>query len=337
MKAIVLKQFGGSENFILEDVEDPQLSEGTVKVKIKAAAFNPIDYQMRKGANESKLLKSAILGREMAGIIVGVHTSVNSFKVGDEVYGYVNSLGSNGTYAEYVVVPEEIIALKPENLTFNDASAIPLVGLTAIQTVERIGASKNDTFFITGGAGGVGSMVIRLLLQQGISNIYTTAGNDESRAKLITYGLPAGQIINYQDGNVLEGFQRLSGYKNATICIDTVGGRLSETCAWLIKTNGIYADITFLTTPASREILFNKGVTIINISNYAYALEKDRTQTAYYGNRLNLLKQYLDGKTLMPTPIKVVGGFDIDTVKKAHYLLENNLTKGNKLVMEVGK
>ncbi|MBC7915259.1 MAG: NADP-dependent oxidoreductase, partial [Pyrinomonadaceae bacterium] len=171
MKGIVLNDFGDTDNFSLEEIETPKITEGTVKVKIKATAFNPIDYQMRKGGTESKLLRTQILGREMSGIIEEVHQTVTGFKIGDEVYSYVSNLGSNGTYAEYVVVPTEIIALKPSNITFEQATAMGLVGLTAIQTIQKSNIQKDSLVFITGGAGGVGSMLIRLLLQQGIKNI----------------------------------------------------------------------------------------------------------------------------------------------------------------------
>src|SRR5215213_2471094 len=119
MRAVFLKQFGGVENFELREVERPPLIKGGVRVRIKATAFNPIDYQMRRGGTESKLLKSGILGREMAGIVTEIDSSVRNLRVGDDVFSYVGNLGSNGTYAEEIVVPESLAARKPANLDFN--------------------------------------------------------------------------------------------------------------------------------------------------------------------------------------------------------------------------
>lgn len=335
MKAIVLSQFGGTENFKLEEVETPITGEGKVMVQIKATAFNPIDYQMRKGSSESKLMRSLILGREMSGVIVGVGDSVTDFKTGDEVYGYVSNLGSNGSYAEYIVVPQEVIAHKPSNLSFNEAAAISLVGLTALQAVERAAITQQDVVFVTGGAGGVGSMVIRLLLQQGIDKIYTTAGNKDSRDRIISYGLPAENILNYKKVNVVETLLQLVPGK-ADVCIDSVGGDMAQAAAGLLKVNGTFADITYLLKEETRELLFDKGATILNISNYAYGIEGDKSKMRYYNSRLKVLKEYLEKGTLPKSPVNVIGGFSVQTVARAHEMMERNETKGNKLVMEVG-
>jgi len=335
MKAIVLKGFGNIDNFQMEDVDDPILTEGTVKVKLKAAGFNPIDYQMRRGGTESKLLRSAILGREMSGIIVGVHTMGSKFKVGDEVYSYVGSLGSNGTYAEYIVLPEEIVSIKPETLNFCEAASIPLVGLTAIQAVERLSPESNDSIFVSGGAGGVGSMVIRLLMHKGITRIFTTAGSTDSRAKILSYGIAEKNILDYKEMGVTERLISLNDNHKFDCCIDTVGDQMSEICAEVIKINGVYADIATLTTDSARATLFDKGTTVINVSNYAYGIEGDREKMKYYHNKLDYLKQQLDDKTLPLTTIKIIGTLSVETVRKAHILLESNQSNGNKLVMEI--
>ena len=137
MKAVFLKQFGGTENFELREVERPKLFEGGVRVQIKATAFNPVDYQVRRGGPESVRLKSRILGREMAGVVTEIDSSVKNLRVGDEVFSYVTTLGSSGTYTEEIVVPEALVVRKPLNLDFNQSAAIPLVGLTAVQAVQR--------------------------------------------------------------------------------------------------------------------------------------------------------------------------------------------------------
>jgi NADPH:quinone reductase len=335
MKAIVLTEFGGTDNFAMQEVENPILKQGTVKVKISATAFNPIDYQMRRGSSESKYLKSTILGREMSGVIVEVSKSVTQFKIGDEIFGYVSNFGSNGTYAEYIVVPEVIIAHKPKNISFNQAAALSVVGLTAIQTIEKCKIESNDNVFVTGGAGGVGSMVLRLLLKNGIKNIYTTAGNQDSIDKILNYGLPKENIIDYKTENVIEKIFALTKGQKIDFAIDTVGGTLSEICADVLKINSTYADISFLSTEKAREKLFYVGTTIQNIFIYTYGIENDNEKMKYYNNRLTLLKDYLENNLISETPINIVGKFNVETVVKAHYILEKNETKGDKLVMEI--
>ncbi|MBC7933814.1 MAG: NADP-dependent oxidoreductase, partial [Rhizobacter sp.] len=305
------------------------------KIKIRSAAFNPIDFQMRKGSSESKLLKSVILGREMSGIIVEVHPSVTGFNVEDEVYGYVSNLGSNGAYAEYIVVPATIIAHKPSNLDFNHAAAVSLVGLTSIQAIEKCKITNGNSVFITGGAGGVGSMIIRLLVQKGFNKIYTTAGNKESKQKIISYGLRSENIINYNDENIAEKLFTLNQNDKMDFCIDTVGKEMSDLCAEIIKINATYADIAFLTTESARELLFDKGVTIINISNYVYGIEGDNEKLKYYNNRLTLLKSYFENNLIPKTPVNIIGNLEVETVAKAHAILEKNETRGKKLIMEI--
>lgn len=335
MKAIVLKAFGGTENFAIEEVPNPELKPGTVKIKIKATSFNPIDYQMRSGMAESKMLKSTILGREMAGIIVEVENSSSKFKIGDEVYGYVSNFGSSGTYTEYIVVPEVIIAKKPKNIDFNQASSLAIVGLTAIQTIEKCNIQKNDSVFITGGSGGVGSMIIRLLLKDGVKNIYTTGGNQESIGKIISYGLPKQNIINYKTENVIQKIFDLTNGEKIDFAIETVGGLMSEICGDILKINSTFADVSFLSTKVAREKLFYLGTTIQNIFIYIHGMEGNIEKMKYYNSKLSILANFIENGLISETPIKVVGKLSVETVRKAHEIMESNQTQGSKLVMEI--
>src|SRR5215469_15446791 len=110
MKAIVLAAHGGSENFRLAELPLPTLRRGDVRIKVRSVSFNPVDYQIRKGLAESRNVSSPILGRDLSGVVDAVHGSVSDFKPGDEVYSYVCDLASSGTYAEFVSVPEELVA-----------------------------------------------------------------------------------------------------------------------------------------------------------------------------------------------------------------------------------
>ncbi len=334
MKAVYLKQFGGTENFELREVETPPLTKGGVRVRIRATAFNPVDYQVRRGGPESVRLKSHILGREMAGVVTEIDSSVKNLQVGDEVFSYVTTLGSSGTYTEEIVVPEALVVRKPANLTFNQASAVPLVGLTALQAVERYRFELTDKIFVAGGAGGVGSMIIKLLKLKGARNIFSTAGNEESRNQLQSMGLTVDQIFDYRDASIVENLLKAAGGK-FDVCFDTVGGQMSEVSADIIKIEGVYADITFLATEEARDNLFGKAVTILNISNYAHALDGVTEKLNFYTEKLNFLRRKLESGDLAATPIEVVGELSVESVAKAHDLMEKNLTRGKKLVMEV--
>lgn len=148
MKAVILNR-----NFQLENgvIHRPHPKSNDVLIQIKASGFNPIDYQMLENELERKLISSPILGRELSGIVVEIGSNVKEFKIGDEVYCGSGSMGSNGSYAEYIAVPETIVALKPQNISFEQAAAIPSVGMTALQVFDRLSLSHQDTVLITGG------------------------------------------------------------------------------------------------------------------------------------------------------------------------------------------
>lgn len=333
MKAITLQDFGGTENFKLVNLDKPIVNENEVLIKIRAVAFNPIDYQMRLGATESKLLKSPVLGRELSGEIVRLGKNVNSFAIGDKVSAYVGSLASNGTYAEYISVPSKLIAKNPPGLTFEQAAAMPMVGMTALQCFNRVVVPKEKPVFIAGGAGGVGTVLIKLLLANGNANVYTTAGNHESIEHLKNIGLSESRIINYKEEDIIKVLKERVG--DFEFVIDLVGGKISEICAKLVDVFGTYIDVTFLATDSAKELLFDKATTVVNIANYAPTLKEGSEPLEYYGNALGELFDKVKNHIISPTAINVVGSLGVETVQKAHRLMENNQTKGKKLIMSV--
>lgn len=333
MKAIVLKGFGGTENFELQEVENPFPKENEVLVKVKAAAFNPIDCQMRQGSRESKLMKSSILGRELAGVVAAIGKKVTQFKIGDRVAAYVGSLASNGTYAELISIPEELIARMPDQLSYEEAAALPMVGMTALQCFKRMQIPKQKPIFITGGAGGVGTILIKLLLANGNHHFYTTAGNDYSINHLVSLGVKKDNIINYKEHDVIAALKDKIATGTFEYTIDLVGAEMSEVCAELIAIYGTYADVTSLTTVKARETLFDKATTIINIANYAHTFKKEQGSLSYYGEALKALFNMMDHKEITPASVHVVGSMSVETVSTAHQLIDDNKAKAKKLVM----
>jgi len=328
MKAVIL-----NKNGTLEDgfADQPQPKSNEVLIRIKASGFNPIDYQMLENELERKLISSPILGRELSGIVVDIGSEVTAFNIGDEVYCGSGSMGSNGTYAEYIAIPEAIVSFKPKNISFEQAAAIPSAGLTSLQIFNRLKLNSENTVLVTGATGGVGSFLIKILLAHNIQQITATVGSEENRHILLNLGLKNHQIINYKEENLIGNILKANNDQPFEYGIDLVGNYMSEVTAEVLKINGTYVDVTALVSKDAHEALFNKGTMIMNISNYAYGKIK---KYDYYKNSLFEIKKLIENETIPPPQYKIVGNLSLDTVMQAHSILKNNQTQGHKLIMK---
>ncbi|MBK7358120.1 MAG: NADP-dependent oxidoreductase [Saprospiraceae bacterium] len=196
MKAFIVKNYGKEEKLHLTDLSEPAINENDVLVQVHSAAVNVIDLLIRNGDFKLFLpLKSPFqLGRDVAGVIVKLGSKVRNFKVGDEVY----SSSANhhvGTFAEFISIAENEIALKPKNLSMEEASSIPLVGLTAWQAlVELANVQKGQKVFIQAGSGGVGTFAIQLAKHLGATVATTTSSANFNLVKR----LGADIVIDYK-------------------------------------------------------------------------------------------------------------------------------------------
>jgi NADPH:quinone reductase-like Zn-dependent oxidoreductase len=163
MRALILSSFG--EDLVLSDIVMPAVKEGQVLVQIKASGVNPLDTKIRAGqAAHAQVKLPAILGIDLAGIVVEVGEGVTGFKPGDEVYGMTGGVGDNqGSLAEYAAVDARLLAIKPKNMTMRQAAAIPLIFITAWEgLVDRAQVHGSQKVLVQGGAGGVGHMAVQL-------------------------------------------------------------------------------------------------------------------------------------------------------------------------------
>jgi len=332
MRAVVLSAFGDADNFVAADLPVPEVRAGEVRVRIKAVSFNPVDYQIRKGLPESSRLRSMILGRDLSGVIDAVDAGVTDFRVGDEVFGYVCDLASNGTYAEYVSVPAELLAAKPTSLTHAQAAAVPVAGITASMALDKCWADDSKSVFVAGGAGGVGTFAIRLLRYLGVRNLVTTAGSAASRAHLIKHaGLSGDQIVDYRDADFVDQTLRHNS-GGFDIALDLVGGRMLSACCVLLGVDGNLASVTEAPNRDDFEFLFRKNASFHPIGANAYSLLGERAIWRTYAEILDRLAHLFDSRALAPPPVTVLGTLSVDVVKQAHRLLESNSVQG-KLVM----
>lgn len=194
MKAVIIRRYGAAEVLQYEDVEQPKIEPTQLLVKVRASSVNPIDWKIRQGMlsliTGSKFPK--ILGFDVAGEVVAIGSGVTRFKPGDAVYGSTSFPG--GGYAEFAAVPENLVVLKPTNLSYEEAAAVPLAALTALQALRDQGnIQTGQTVLINGAAGGVGSFAVQIAKALGtvVTGVSSTKNLD------LVKSLLADRVIDY--------------------------------------------------------------------------------------------------------------------------------------------
>ena len=179
MKAQVIRSFGDTSVFQLEEIPVPTVLPGHVLIEVKATSVNPIDTKVRSGAVPAVSPSfPAILHGDVAGIVREVGEGVTEFRPGDEVYGCAGGFkGTGGALAQFMLADARLLAPKPKNLSMEEAAAIPLVTITAWEALfDRANLQAGDEILIHGAAGGVGHVAIQLAKWKG-AKVYTTASN----------------------------------------------------------------------------------------------------------------------------------------------------------------
>lgn len=230
MKGIIVREPGGSDQLELTDLPIPTLSDGELLIKVETAAVNRTDIVTREG--KSGYAKSAILGVEVAGIVEKT-SETSHFKIGDRVMGLVNG----GGYAEYAVMPANRALKIPDNLSFEEAAAIPEVFLTAYQTLYWIGKLKrHETVLIHAGASGVGTAAIQLAKQVSDAKVIVTAGSKEKLEFCKQLG--ADTLINYKEQSFDEEVLQATDGEGVDVILDFIGASYWEKNLASIKKAG---------------------------------------------------------------------------------------------------
>ena len=206
MKAFTVDRYEKNSTLRLADVPVPELRDDEVLVEVHAAGVNLLDAKLRNG--EFKLIlpyrTPFALGHDVAGKVVKIGRHVRQFKLGDEVYSRTDDFRI-GTFAEFVPVKEASLALKPANLTMEEAASIPLVALTAWQAlIEKAKLARGQKIFIQAGSGGVGTFAIQLAKHLGATVATTTSTGNVAWVQ----ALGADIVIDYKKDefeNILSG------------------------------------------------------------------------------------------------------------------------------------
>ena len=218
MKALLADNSGNEPKMVLGTYEDPIPGEHELLVKIEATALNRADLMQKAGKYPPPDGESPLLGLEMAGVVADTGGKVTKYKPGDRVYGLL----AGGGYAEYCAIHEDLAMSIPENLSYEEAAAIPEVFLTAFQAVVWLGElQENETILIHAGASGVGTAAIQLARELRNARIAVTAGSEEKLELCKSFG--AELMINYKNENYAEKIENEFGNNSVDLVIDFVG------------------------------------------------------------------------------------------------------------------
>jgi alcohol dehydrogenase len=236
MKAFIIDRYGSTDGVRAGDMPDPELLEDDVLVQIHATSVNPLDLGIRDGAFKRILpyRLPLILGNDVAGVVVRVGSRVRRFKPGDEVYARPDK-DRIGTFAEFISMNEDDVAMKPKQLTMEEAASIPLVGLTAWQAlIERANLKKGQKVFIQAGSGGVGTIAIQLAKHVGATVATTT-----SKANIdLVKRLGADIVIDYKKDD----FETL--LHEYDVVLNSQGGETLEKSLRVLKPGGTLISIS---------------------------------------------------------------------------------------------
>jgi len=199
MRAVVIDDFGGREKLRAADVPEPPLLPDGIRISIRAAGVNPVDWKTREGRQAPRFphVFPVILGWDAAGVVAEVGPAVTRVRPGDEVYAYCRKhFIGQGTYCEQVVVPQEFVAAKPTSLDWDWAAAVPLAALTAWQCLtERLALAEGETVLVHAAAGGVGHFAAQIAVALGARVIGTASPANEAFVREL-----GAEFLDYRDG-----------------------------------------------------------------------------------------------------------------------------------------
>ena len=321
MKAIRVNEFGGPEVMKLIEMERPVPKPDEVLIKMYASSINPADYILRQGGNEllRPFLKLPLgLGLDAAGIVEELGSEVSNFKKGDKVYGVTNFPG-DGAYAEYIAAKASQFALMPDNITFNEAGAIPSCALIAWNGIVDMGkVQPGQRVLIHGAAGGVGNLAVQFAKAKGAYVIGTASAHNFNFLK----ELGADEVIDYKNQKFEELLSDIDFVFNASPVRDS-HTRLNS--IKVLKEGGIYV-CTQLDVPISEEVL--KAAT----EKHVTATLVGAGSISYTSSLHETTKLVEEGK--VKAIISKV--YPLDDVAEAHRESETKHVRG-KLVLEIRK
>jgi 2-desacetyl-2-hydroxyethyl bacteriochlorophyllide A dehydrogenase len=241
MKAVFINHYGSTQVLQYGTIETPSINRDQLLVKVYASSVNPVDWKIRAGQLQflTGYKFPMVLGFDVSGEVVAVGESVTRFQTGDKVYAYLDSL-PGGAYAEYAAVSERVACFKPDNMSYEQAAAVPLAATTALQALRDLGQIlPGHKVLINGASGGVGSFAVQIAkaLKAEVTAVCSTQNVE------LVKSLGGDRVIDY----TVQDFTKDTSFYD--IIFDAVGKESFSGCQNILKPNGVY--VTTLPDPDS--------------------------------------------------------------------------------------
>ncbi|MBD0335045.1 MAG: NAD(P)-dependent alcohol dehydrogenase [Cyanobacteria bacterium Co-bin13] len=233
MKAAIINRYGEAYVLRYTDVQAPRIKPDQMLVRVHASSVNPVDWKIRKGLLKPLTGKQfpMILGFDVAGDVVAVGGRVTRFRPGDTIYARLDQL-AGGAYAEYAAVSERVAALKPANMSYEQAAAVPLAGLTALQALRDRGQLKpGQKVLINGASGGVGTYAVQIAKVLGAAEV---VGVCSAKNFDLVRDLGCDRTLDYSQQDFTQEDTRYD------IVFDVIGNRSFADCRRVLQPQGFY-------------------------------------------------------------------------------------------------
>jgi len=326
MKAMVMTAFGGPEVFTLQDIPKPEPGATDLLIEVRATALNPVDCKTRQAPRWGDRVPPMVLGFDVCGTVAAVGVDVVGFEVGDEIIASP-SLVRDGANAEFVCVDYRTAAPKPVNVSALEAASLPLVSLTAWESLHEHGRMKaGETVLIQAGAGGVGHIAVQLAKQAGCK-VITTIGKPDSEA--CVRNLYADVCIDYHKENVVERVLEETNGKGCDVVLDAVGGQVFTDCISCVAFGGRLVTIVPGVPGDNINALFKKSASLHFEFMGAKVMQDEKPEEQ--GEVLRRVSKLVDDGAIRPMVSQV---FPLEALPEAHVQQESQRTVG-KLVIQI--
>ncbi|MBA3856720.1 MAG: hypothetical protein C0507_07385 [Cyanobacteria bacterium PR.3.49] len=343
MKAAVIRSFGGPEVLKVEEVPTPEPGPGEVLVKVLGALVNRLDHYIRQGDITTELTFPHVLGLDAVGEVAALGADVGQFQLGQRVFampGYpadakefgirpttiapsysMRGLQLPGSYAQYIVIPQEFVLPDTTGLPIEEAASLPVPFLTALNAVQIVGEVKEGDFVLVhAGGSATGLMSIQIARTLG-ARVATTVRTSESAKVAESAG--AELVINTRESDFAEAISKWTSGRGVDVAIDSLGGDSFEKTINAVKVRGIIVAMGFM---SGTEVKFD-------IRNFFFGLKQIRgSLTADIEDFALWLDRIRDGE------VKAIVdcALPLDQASKAHELVSQNIAKGGVVLLPWG-